>query len=159
MSKIQESTQVWQAVLLPMSLVTHSRLTLPQAKNRLPPLVWAQHAAVIHAGAMWGVLYTHPFKSTHTRILWKNQSVERESCPTAGSLPDEEGLPPHPPLQWPELQPGWRQWRCPWKKPFIIPCSQTTFHGYQARIRLFYSVDGHSVCTDIKYYLSLWGKL
>ncbi len=103
-------TSVTSCPITHVSLVKHSRLTLPQAMHRLPPLIWAQHAAVMHAGALWGAPYTPPPPTS-----WKDQPMERESCPTAGSLPDEEELPSHLPLHWPALQPGQRQWGCPWK--------------------------------------------
>lgn len=60
-------------------------------------------------------MHTHRQKK-RTHASWKDQPVERESCPTAGSLPDEEGLPSHLPLHWPALQPDQRQWGCPFKK-------------------------------------------
>lgn len=53
-------TSVTSCPITNVSLVTHSRLTLPQAKDRLPPLIWPQHAVVVHAGALRGAPYTPP---------------------------------------------------------------------------------------------------
>lgn len=137
---------MWQAVLLPMSLWSHTADSLSPRLRTDCPLWFELSMQPCYMLGLCGVFfYQHPY--THTHTSWKDQSVERESCPTAGSLPDEEGLPSPLPLHWPALQPGRRQWGRPWKKPwiyFIIPCSQTTFHGYHTGIRLSYSVDGLS---------------
>lgn len=157
--KIQASAQVWQAVLLPMSLWSHTADSLSPRLRTDCPLWFELSMQPWYMLGLCGVFFTHTH--THTHTSWKDQPVEHESCPTAGSLPDEEGLPSHLPLPWPALQTGRRQWGCPWKKPwiyFIIPCSQTTIHGYHTGIRLFYSVDSHSDCADIKCCWSLWGN-
>lgn len=54
LSKIQAYALVWQAVLLPMSLWWHTADSFPQAKDRLSPLICAQHEAAVHAGALRG---------------------------------------------------------------------------------------------------------
>lgn len=66
-------TNVTSCPITRVSLVTHSRLTLPQAKDRLPPLIWTQHAAMVHAGALWGgSLYTpHHFLEGSAGGAWK----------------------------------------------------------------------------------------
>lgn len=58
----------------------------PRAKDRLHPLICAQHAAMVHAGAQQGAPCT-PTTS------WKDKPVKHESCPMAGSLLDQGGLP------------------------------------------------------------------
>lgn len=126
-SKIQASAQMWQAVLLLASLWSHTADSLsPRLRTDCPLWFGLSMLPWYMLGLCGGDPYTPPTTS------WKDQPVEHESCPTAGSLQDEEGLPSHLPLHWPALQPGRRQWGWPWKKPWIyfISCSQITFHGY-----------------------------
>lgn len=70
-----------------MSLVTYSRRSLPQAKDRLPPFDLGSACSHGTCCDSVGGLLVPPLTSC------KDQSVERESCPTAESLPDEEGGP------------------------------------------------------------------
>lgn len=123
LSKIQASAQVWQAVLLPMSLWSHTADSLsPRLRTDCPLWFGLSMQPWYMLGLCRRLLIPPP---SPPPTSWKDQPVERESCPTAGSLPHEEGFPSHLPLHWPALQPGRRQRGCPWKKPwiyFIIPC-------------------------------------
>lgn len=110
-------TSVTSCHITHVSLVTHGRVTLPQAKDRLSPLIWAQHAAVVHAGALQGTPFTPPpphFLEGSASGAWK--------LPNSRIFTRWRGAPlsSHLPLHWPALQPGQRQWGCLWKKNLAV---------------------------------------
>lgn len=143
-------TSVTSCPITHVSVVTNSRLTLPQAKDRLPPLIWAQHAAMVHAGALWGVPYNPPhFLEGSVGEAWK--------LPNGGIFTRWRGAPlsSPPPLTstatWPKamrMPPGFTLSSLVHKQRFIV-----------AQWGLgFSTLDRHSDCVDTKYCWSLQGN-